>query len=232
MKQLDAAGRVVNPFELFTKAVERGLSAVEAYWTASTPTPRISVFQADATRLSSRLRKQVDAVVTSPPYHNAVDYYRRHQLEMFWLGFAETHAERLELLPKYIGRSRVRKQNPVLQRQDELGRLSAHWHNKIRAVSDNRADAFVHYMISIKDVFHQISAVVRAGGPVIFVLGHSEWNGSKLPTSDLFVEMAGDSFRLAKKFWYPVKNRYMSYDRRNGADINEEYILVFYRSRR
>ena len=30
-----------------------------------------------------------DLAVTSPPYVNAVDYPRTHQLEMYWLGFAQ-----------------------------------------------------------------------------------------------------------------------------------------------
>ena len=232
MKHLDSAGRLINPVQLFLKATEKGLSAVNTYWEASTPLSQVSVFKADATSLGSRLRKQVDAVITSPPYHNAVDYYRRHQLEMFWLGFTKTQAERLELLPTYVGRSTVRRRDPLLQRQKELGLLSTHWYERIRAVSTGRADAFCHYVLSMKDALNQLAAVVRADGAVIFVLGHSEWNGSKLPTSDLFLEMVGDSFRLESKLWYPVKNRYMSYSRRNGADINEEYVLVFRRTNR
>jgi hypothetical protein len=81
-------------------------------------------------------------------------------------------------------------------------------------------------------VFRQLADLVRKGGPVIFVLGHSGWNGSRLPTSDLFLEIAGSCFDLKERLWYPVKNRYMSYGRRNGADINEEYVLVFRRSSR
>ena len=230
MRTLDSKGRLVNPFQLFAKAADEGLAAFKAYWEASTSTSRLSVFQADATSLSLRIRKQVDGVITSPPYHSAVDYYRRHQLEMFWLGLTQTHTERLELLPRYIGRSSVRKRDPRLQRQKELGPLATHWHEEIRAVSARRADVFAHYLLSMKDVFRQLSSVVRAGGTAIFVLGHSEWNGSKLPTSDLFLEMARDSFHLEDKLWFPVKNRYMSYDRRNGADINEEFVLVFCRN--
>ena len=30
-----------------------------------------------------------DLAITSPPYVNAVDYPRTHQLEMYWLGFAQ-----------------------------------------------------------------------------------------------------------------------------------------------
>ena len=232
MKHLDSVGRVINPFQLFCKAAERGLAEIRAYSEASTSTSRVSVLQADATSLSSRIRKQVDGVITSPPYHNAVDYYRRHQLEMFWLSLTKTREERLELLPRYIGRSSVRKRDPLLQRQGELGPLSRYWNEEIRAVSAGRADAFVHYILSMKDVFDQFSVILRAGGTAILVLGHSEWNGSKLPTSDLFLEMAEDSFDLVNKLWYPVKNRYMSYGRRNGADINEEYVLVFRRKSR
>ena len=230
MKALDAAGRRIDPIGLFLKATDRGLSAVEAYWQATAQTSRVSVFQADATSLSSRLRKRVDAVITSPPYHNAVDYYRRHKLEMFWLGFTENHAARLELLPKYIGRPRVRRQDPLLQRLGEMGPLSTQWHDRIRAVSAIRADSFAHYLLSMKDSFNQLAPAIRAGGTAIFVLGHSEWNGSKLPTCDLFLEMAGDAFHLVEKLWYPVKNRYMSYRRRNGADINQDHVLVFRRT--
>ena len=232
MKERDAAGRLVNPFALFFKAAERGLSAIEEYCEASSPMSRVSVFQADARAISRRMRKQVDAIITSPPYHNAVDYYRRHQLEMFWLGFTENHAERLELLPRYIGRSSVRKRDPLLQQLDELGPLSTRWHEKIREVSSERADAFGHYMTSMKDVFGQLAAVLRTDGLAIFVLGHSKWNGSKLPTSDLFVELAGGSFHLVDRLWYPVKNRYMSYGRHNGADIDAEHVLVFQRTTR
>ena len=232
MKALEAAGRLVNPFDLFMKATPKGLAAIRDYREISNPDFKVSVVQADVTSLRSRLRKQVDAIITSPPYHNAVDYYRRHQLEMFWLGFMEDHDQRLKLRPKYIGRASVSQRDPILLRQGELGPLSTYWYHRIRSISARRADAFVHYMISMKDAFTQLAPVVRTGAPVVFVLGHSEWNGSKLPTSDMFVELAGSSFDLVDKLWYPIKNRYMSYGRHNGASIDEEYVLVFSRSNR
>ena len=120
MKQLDANGRLIDPVGLFTKAVVKALAAVESYWATAAQSSRVSVVQVDATSLKSKLRRRADAVITSPPYHNAVDYYRRHKLEMFWLGFTETQADRLDLLPKYIGRLNVRKRDPLLLRREEL----------------------------------------------------------------------------------------------------------------
>ena len=227
MKRRDAAGRLIDPFALFRKATEKGLLATEEYWEASSPGAGVSVSHIDARSLGTRLRRHVDAVITSPPYHNAVDYYRRHQLEMFWLGFTKTHEDRLELLPSYIGRPRVRKADPILQRLEELGPIAALWYKRMHEVSGYRANAFAHYVLSMKDVITQLAKIIHTDRPAIFVLGHSEWNGSKIPTSELFVEIAANLFRLTDRFWYPVKNRYMSYGRHNGAGINQEHVLVF-----
>ena len=229
MRARDAEGRVINPFVLFTKAVTKGIADVTAFYDAACSHSTISVLQADATSLHTRLRRPVDAVITSPPYHTAVDYYRRHQLEMYWLALTKTHADRLDLFPKYIGRARITNRDPLLQRQQELRPLSSQWYYRIRSVSHKRANAFLHYTISMSDVFGELATILRPGSSAVFVVGHSGWNGHKLPTSDLFAEIAGDTFDLIDKCWYPVTNRYMSYGRRNGADINEEYVLVFSR---
>ena len=230
MKQLDAAGRLINPFNLFAMATQKALSAAKAYSLQSPRSSRITVRQADATSFRPRLRTRIDAVITSPPYHNAVDYYRRHQLEMFWLSLTESHADRLALLPRYIGRPRVRHRDPILARHSELGLLATFWHARINQVSRQRADAFLHYIISMKDVFRQLHATLPPGGLLVLVIGHSQWNSTTLPTSELFAELAKDWFQLTDRLWYPVKNRYMSYGRHNGADINQEYVLVFSRS--
>ena len=227
MKKIDAAGRVIDPFELFRRSTEKGLFAMEEYWAASSKESRISVHNVDVRSMSNRLTTSVDAVITSPPYHNAVDYYRRHKLEMFWLAFTKNQVQRLQLLPRYIGRYGVRKGDPMLQRVAELGQIAKAWHSQMNDVSTARADAFAHYVLSMKDSINHLSVNLKTGCPVVFVVGHSSWNGERIPTSELFVEMARDQLELTDRLWYPVKNRYMSYGRRNGADIDQEHVLVF-----
>ena len=228
MKTLDQNGRIVNPFHLFIQAAKKGLIAAEAYKEASSQ-QKISVRQADARSLCSSLKTQVDAVITSPPYHNAVDYYRRHQLEMYWLGLTTTRADRLGLLPQYIGRSRVSNHDPLLEQIGQLGPLSNTLYQHITTVSEKRAHAFAHYMLSMQITFKQLATIARPHAPIVFVVGHSEWNGTTIPTSDLFVEMAGRDYELVETFWYPFKNRYMSYGRHNGANIDKEHIVVLRR---
>jgi DNA modification methylase len=75
--------------------MRRALQAMEDYEAAVADGVEMSVIEADATRLTRKLKRKVDAVITSPPYHGAVDYYRRHQLEMFWLDSTSSQADRL-----------------------------------------------------------------------------------------------------------------------------------------
>ena len=96
----------------------------------------------DATNLGRYVRCQADAVLTSPPYHGAVDYYRRHQLEMFWLALTETQAERLELLKRYVGRPHVPPRH-IWVSEALTTPLATGWDEKISRVSKDRGDALV-----------------------------------------------------------------------------------------
>jgi hypothetical protein len=113
-------------------------------------------------------------------------------------------------------------------RRDEIDTpLVASWERQIRKSHPERADAFKHYVVAMGKAFREISSVLKPGGLALFVVGHSRWNGKVIPTSKLFVELAGPSMVLVDHLWYPVTNRYMSYSRHNGASIDTEYVLVF-----
>lgn len=231
MKRKDIAGRVVNPFALFSSTIQKALVGVkrlsEAYGDFPAGLPECEL--GDATALPAEYTAKFDAVITSPPYHNAVDYYRRHQLEMFWLGHVETQQDRVAMLPKYIGRHRVPTKHPLLQGNWHAAALSVEWYEKIRSVSEQRANDFRVYIAAMSKAFQEMYRVTVNGARAIMVVGKSTWNGQRIPTDLLFAEIASGQFALEETLWYPVKNRYMSYTRRNGADISHEYVLVFKR---
>jgi hypothetical protein len=221
-------GRLINPFALFYRAMEKSLRGVTEFQQRIQPTTKVSVFQANALSLSRKLRSDVQVIITSPPYHNAVDYYRRHKLEMFWLGFTETQAERLAILPQYIGRPSYSSTAELMLDAARAG-LALKWEKKIRFISPKRANAFRQYISSMLRVIDELARILGKHKYAIFVVGHSSWKGQELPTADLFADLARAKFELVERFWYPVVNRYMSYSRHNGANINKEYILVFRR---
>ena len=91
-----------------------------------------------------------------------------------------------------------------------------------------RATAFRHYVAAMSKSLDGMAAVLRAGGKAVFVLGKNTTSGGlEIPSTDIFNEIASLRFRLCETYWYPVKNRYMTYSRRNGANIDKEYVLVY-----
>jgi hypothetical protein len=159
-----------------------------------------------------------------------VDYYRRHTLEMYWLNLVTDHADRRLLLPRYLGRPKVPYSHTFVADGSLTTALALRWHLKLQAVSPERAAAFKHYMVGMRRTFEELACVLLRSKPAVLVVGKSEWNGEKIPSTDLFREIADGLFHLDDCFSYPVKNRYMSYSRHNGANINREYVLVFRRS--
>lgn len=227
MKRKDAAGRLINPFALMRASLKKCVEAAERYAEhipkgATEP----QVYLGDAMQAPRELGIRADVVLTSPPYHNAVDYYRRHQLEMFWLGHTEDQEDRLALLPKYIGRPSVAAKDPLLAVAWNPGGVVGAWEEKMRVESPSRAADFRHYVTAMSRVFDQMSDVLDVGCKAVFVVGHSRWKGQEIPTGDIFEEISRGSFSLVEKLSYPIVNRYMSYRRHNAADINEEYVLV------
>jgi tRNA G10 N-methylase Trm11 len=227
MRKKDEAGRVINPFEMFSRATLRAITDMEGYAgkVKSSATPR--VVRADATDLRGAVRGPIDTVITSPPYHGAVDYYRRHKLETYWLRLTTSQEERLDLLQQYIGRSKVPQRHRLLRNTTESVPGWEWLERAMRDADKERANAFRHYCVTMRMVFGQLSRVLSDRGRVVMVVGHSTWNGISLDTSRLFETLATPGFKLAEYLSYPVRNRYMSYSRHNGASIDREYVLVF-----
>lgn len=230
MKRRDAKGRQIDTLDQFVRAVRRNLAGAKSFTEASRKyRTKRSVKIMDA-RLPPNLGRRFDAVITSPPYHNAVDYYRRHQLEMFWLGLTATQEDRSRLLPRYIGRNNVAKRYSI-KTSEELPSLASFWERKMRKVAPRRADDFLHYFWSMRKVFAELHTVLKPKGRAIFVVGDSRFGKQRIPTVDLFREMATEKFSITNIYWYPVKNRYMSYERHNDANIDKEFVLVLKRRR-
>jgi hypothetical protein len=77
--------RTENDFDVFQEflsAAARLSVLVEAQ-----PTGQAEVALRDARNLPRRLTEEVDIVVTSPPYLNAIDYMRAHRMSLVWLGY-------------------------------------------------------------------------------------------------------------------------------------------------
>ena len=225
MKNLNEQGRRIDPFELFDRRVERELAGMSELWEYAADAS-VRVHRGDATQLTRHLRSgTIDVVITSPPYNTAVDYYRRHTLEMYWLDLVKSHEERLELAPRYLGRFQIRQSNPKLKIEFSsayVKRLIAH----AAKVSAAQQRAVTHYCASMQRALEHIARILKPRGKAVFVVGNSKWNGRRIRATKLLGEIAKDHFEIAETLSYTSRNRYMSYERHNGANVNREYALV------
>jgi SAM-dependent methyltransferase len=225
MKKLDARGRRIDPFDLFERRVTRELAGMRELWQNARPC-RVRIQRGDATELTRRIRRAtIDVVITSPPYNTAVDYYRRHTLEMYWLGMVKSHEDRLKLATRYLGRFQIRQSNPKLRCTFEsayINRLIAH----AGSVSAAQQRAVIHYCASMGRSLEHIANVLKPSGRAVLVVGNSKWNGRRVRATKLLSELAQARFDVCDILTYTTRNRYMSYQRRNGADVNREYALI------
>lgn len=229
MRRLDEAGRAIDAWSLFRAKSARVMSAIAEFETERDGTEWTSFATAHDAR-APHAAPQVQAVITSPPYQSAVDYYRRHQLEMFWLGLTESQADRLTLLPSYVGRANTPQSHPDVKSDWQPRGASEAWLNDIAAVSDRRARDFRAYFSAMTMAFDAIEGALQPGGRAVIVVGRSQWGGVTIPTEGLFKDLVPGTLQLRDHFAYAVSNRTMSYARHNGANINEEHVLVFEKS--
>lgn len=212
-----------------------GMVCLHELWRRHTPVAKARVIQANVVGPKAGLTKtlkrfgQFPLVITSPPYCNAVEYSRRHRLEMYWLGFVDSSESHGQLAHSYIGRQRVR-----LSDWDGDAALPRSLERLMRRIGERnhiRARAVRHYFFSMQRFFGELSTTVRARGSVVCILGDSVCAGIKVPTAKYVTELASGLFELTTSFSYALRNHYMQYGLRNGEGIKREHVLVFRKRR-
>jgi len=227
MLRKEEAGRSIDPFKLMVRALTRIFEATKGFEEAREASARVVVREADARHLNLDDLSVPDAAITSPPYLTAVDYYRRHTLEMYWLGLTDTTAERLDIMPRYIGRDRVG--NKHLPTADEMAASEVvdRWLKRFPDIKPHRKNAFIHYCDGMSRALARMAEVVKPGGPIVIVAGDVRFCGQPVSMLELMTDLSRDILTMTDHLWYPIVNRYMSYTRHNEANIAADHVLVF-----
>ena len=225
MRKIEENGRLIDVEKEFEKSLRKMIVGSKEFYLRTSITKKVKVEIQDARHLAGTAYV-ADVVITSPPYQSAVDYYRRHQLEVYWLGLVKNQEERMRLIPNYLGRAGVAKKH-LPSRDLPMGAVGADWYERIYARNVRRADDFLHYYWGMREFFNGMFSLLPEGATIVLVVGNNKIHGEELPAAELFHEMSLDKFVLLERFWYPVKNRYMSYKRRNCADINRDFVLSY-----
>ncbi|MCS7028433.1 MAG: hypothetical protein NZ519_06660, partial [Bacteroidia bacterium] len=111
-----------------------------------------------------------DLVVTSPPYVNAVDYPRTHQLEMYWLGLA--NGSLAELKKEQIGTESVSAE--LYKKFHSIGIESADKVLKnIYEIDPRRSYICYKYLVDMFQNMQEVYRTLKKGGRYIIVVGNN-----------------------------------------------------------
>ena len=155
-----------NDFEVLTeflKACEflsKKLQGNKADWTST-------IKKGDARKLSLP-DNSIDAVITSPPYMNAIDYMRGHRLALVWLGYS--------LSDLRIVRSQ--SIGSEVTRQTQASRAASR-----KKLPDAKTQRLMdHYIHDLGRLAREIKRVAKPKASVCIITANSNLRGYEVPT--------------------------------------------------
>lgn len=166
---------------------------------------------------------QIDAIVTSPPYINAIDYVWAAKFELHWLGMVASDEDRLNLYAKEIGTERISKHE-----YKELGKTGDVYLDELieeiytgkkyqasKGQNQLRARVVYKYFNDMKQHFTSSFLQLRSGGYYCFTIGDvSKICGVDIPVAKILTKLACEvGFQEIFHFHLLLKNRKLNIPR-------------------
>jgi SAM-dependent methyltransferase len=192
------------------------------------PVGNVDVRLGDARWLKSIGNDEVDVVLTSPPYLNAIDYMRGHRLSLVWLGY------RLSDLRRIRSNSIGAERGPDLPWSAYLFEAIQEAMGSIAELPGRHASMVARYAEDVYRLMSEVARVLKPSGRAIFVVGNSCLKGVFIRNSNGVIkaaEMVGLKLLRQVERELPIWRRYLPTPAtRNeplGKRMKTETILTF-----
>ena len=163
-----------------------------------------------------------DLVLTSPPYANAVDYPRTHQLELYWLGFADGTLTPLK--KQHVGTESVSSQDYRTRHQIGVKEADSVI-EKIFEQDPRRAYIAFKYLDDMRKNLSEVYSVLRDGGRYIIVVGNNRMRGQLFESWKYLMTLAENiGFEIENYFGSEIIKHFIKVPREER--INTDWILV------
>jgi hypothetical protein len=161
---------LTNDFEVIP-AFLRSVDTITPRLPGSTTAGASSVTIGDARRMDGIADAVIDAIVTSPPYLNAIDYLRGHRLSLVWLGYrlAELRAIRAD----GIGAERMLDR---AARADLFHNLMPTF-GQIHLLPTRVRGMVERYLCDLLALWSELRRVLKPNGTATLVVGNSRLHG-------------------------------------------------------
>ena len=216
-----------SDFRVFP-AFEQSIQLLERRLAEHPPSSMANVESGDARRLETVGSGSIDAVITSPPYLNAIDYLRGHRLALVWLGYGLRQLRQIR--SSSIGAERApddpKARMLFSQIWAAMGKLEE-LPNRYRLMIERYAED-LYRMIS------EIARVLRPGGTATLVVGNSCLKGTFIENAAGVTEaarMVGLTLTSVSERALPDNRRYLpvTMEGQLGRRMRTETICSFVR---
>ena len=207
---------------LFVKKTEHAISGMHTF-TKSLPEGFVMIpDDCDARCMPSISDNQIDMALTSPPYVNAVDYPRTHQLELYWLGLAEGSLQPLK--KRHVGTesvSAVEYRDLHLTGCIEADQVIA----KIYNVDPRRAFIATKYLWDMFSNLQEVFRVLKPGARYAIVVGNNLIRQIPFETWKYLMAYAPElGYDVECHFVSEIINHYIKVPRKER--INDDHVIV------
>jgi len=225
-------GYDIDVFGQFERRVELAIGRMDQYTTYlkengtyDTPAYAEQADCADLLTLKCIPGFAADLILFSPPYCNAIEYWRRHRLEYF-LGRFLDEAGAIKLHSNSVGRTtvgRVRDGTPTVGFKpvdSVLGGL-------VKDERTHKALVLAQYFGDMKRRLEIFFEYLPRKSHCIIIVGDSTTAGMKIPTGNTMCwlgERVG--FKHVRTHRYKIKNRIMQFPLKSNVRIEHEWIIV------
>lgn len=223
--------RKINVYKVFFTKVDFEVQNMSELWEAYKECGNkvsVKIFEGnviDVLQGKKKAFEDVSLVITSPPYCRAVEYSRRHYLELYWLGFVENQSAHISLTHSYIGRKLVRLADWDDKTKFDIPRLDDTI-KKVQLVDMSKGRTVKHYFHSMDSFFENLAAAIPPRTNIVCVVGNSVCCKVPIDTSSFISALSSQYFDLKNEFSYAIRNHHMQYGLWNGDGIKQEHVLI------
>ena len=222
-KKLNKTVKPEYAINLFRKKLKNNVDGMLALLDSQTDGVKVDIpNNMSATDLHQYRDSSFHLAVTSPPYINAVDYPRTHQLELYWLGLASGSLQAMK--KAHVGTEAVCAADYANLHKtgiDQADRLI----KSIYAVDKRRAYIATKYILDMIANLKEVYRVLKTGGHYVMAVGSNSIRGHLFENWRYIKQAALDiGFDIDCVFVSGIINHFIKIPRKER--ISKDHILI------